>query len=142
MKKYFLFAFIIIFSFFIFADDYSIQFGSFKTKVRANKAIQNMKGKIDTTNCYIVRADLGEKGIWYRAKYGRFQSKEEAIKILEEFKKKNIDSILVKCKEIKPSNITTLPDTKGKIKFAANNTNYDTKNLKIIQWKGLPIYLM
>ncbi|MFC1494846.1 SPOR domain-containing protein [Thermodesulfobacteriota bacterium] len=55
---------------------YSIYFGSFKTKEKAENAIDIYTGK--GLSPYRVRVDFKEKGIWYRVYSGHFGKPEEA----------------------------------------------------------------
>ncbi|MCS6883835.1 MAG: SPOR domain-containing protein [Acidobacteriota bacterium] len=45
---------------------------------------------------YVVRADLGPKGIWYRVRVGGFESDADARKVMTELKAKGIDCFLAR----------------------------------------------
>lgn len=57
---------------------YSVHAGSYRSSDRANAEVRRFSNQ--GFNAYIERADLGEKGIWYRVKIGMFGSREEAQK--------------------------------------------------------------
>lgn len=66
---------------------------AFKDPEHTNKEAEKLKSKLK--DVYVVKADLGEKGIWYRIRYGKNLNKEEALKLKEKLKKEyGIDSIL------------------------------------------------
>jgi cell division protein FtsN len=57
---------------------YSLQLGSYRTLERANTALSRYSTK--GLSPYWVKADLGEKGTWYRVFVGHFKKMEEADK--------------------------------------------------------------
>lgn len=61
---------------------FTLQVGSFEDKKHARQLLEKLEKKDYPVS--LEKADLGEKGIWYRIKVGEFSTKEEA----EEFGKK------------------------------------------------------
>jgi len=63
---------------------YSLQLGSYRTLERANNAVSeyNTKG----ISAYWVKADLEERGVWYRVLVGHFKNMEKANKFRQEHK--------------------------------------------------------
>ncbi len=62
-----------------FAPDdkkYTIQAGAFQTKKEAEGLIRILKKS--GYSAYVIKADLAEKGVWYRVRFGRFSSHPEA----------------------------------------------------------------
>jgi ankyrin repeat protein len=60
---------------------YSVQVGSFNKKSDAELLSKRLRKK--TYDTYVVLADLGEKGIWYRVRVGMLREKEDAEKLLQ-----------------------------------------------------------
>ncbi len=65
---------------------YSVHAGSYRNSERANAEVRRFSNH--GFNAYIERADLGEKGIWYRVKIGMFNTKEAASKEQEVLNRK------------------------------------------------------
>jgi cell division protein FtsN len=59
-------------------DTFSVHAGSYQTDVLAESEAQRFN-KLGL-NAYVEKTDLGDKGIWYRVKIGRFNSREEGKK--------------------------------------------------------------
>ncbi len=73
--------------------NYSLQLMAFKDEDHTKKEAEKLKSKLK--DVYVVKADLGEKGIWYRIRYGKNLSKEEALKLKEKLQKEHgINAIL------------------------------------------------
>lgn len=73
--------------------NYSLQLMAFKDEEHTKKEAEKLKSKLK--DVYVVRADLGEKGIWYRIRYGKNLTKEEALKLKEKLQKEHgINAIL------------------------------------------------
>lgn len=77
---------------------YAIHAGSFKRLKNADIEASRYKSK--GFDAYVERSDLGGKGIWYRIKVGRFNTKEEAKKVEKELQGtfKNIRTRIIKNK--------------------------------------------
>ncbi len=75
-------------------SDYSLQTDSFKTEARAKSRMNSLSKLLDLDAVHMVRTDLGEKGVWYRVRYGRFSEKKDAMQYIEILKKKDIASFL------------------------------------------------
>ncbi|MCX8084775.1 MAG: SPOR domain-containing protein [Calditerrivibrio sp.] len=72
---------------------YSLQLMAFKDEEHTKKEAEKLKSKIK--DVYIVKADLGEKGIWYRIRCCKNLTKEEAIKMKEKLQRElGINAIL------------------------------------------------
>ncbi len=65
---------------------YSVQVGSFSKKSEAERLLERLRK--NTYDPYVVLADLGEKGIWYRVRVGPLREKEEAEKLLQDLLRK------------------------------------------------------
>lgn len=75
--------------------NYSLQLMAFKDEEHTKKEAEKLKSKLK--DVYIVKADLGEKGVWYRIRYGKNLTKEEALKLKEKLQKEyNINAILAR----------------------------------------------
>lgn len=73
--------------------NYSLQLMAFKDEEHTKKEAEKLKTKLK--DIYVVKADLGEKGIWYRIRYGRNLTKDDALKLKEKLQKEyGINAIL------------------------------------------------
>lgn len=73
--------------------NYSLQLMAFKDEEHTKKEAEKLRSKLK--DVYVVKADLGEKGIWYRIRYGKNLTKEEALKLKEKLQKEHgINAIL------------------------------------------------
>ncbi len=72
---------------------FTIQVGSFKDIKVAKKTLDRLSSK--TSDVYIKKSDLGNKGIWYRVRIGKFNSREKAEAYAKLLKKKNIISTYI-----------------------------------------------
>ena len=59
-------------------DFYTVQVGAFKEQKKAQELLHKLKNK--KYPAYLIKVDLGKKGIWYRVRVGQFLSKQEANK--------------------------------------------------------------
>jgi len=77
---------------------YTVHAGSFKRLKNAD--IEATRYKSKGFDAYVERSDLREKGIWYRIKIGRFNTREEAKKVEKELQGtfKNIRTRIIKNK--------------------------------------------
>ena len=74
---------------------YSVQVGSFKNKTDANRLRNKLRKK--KYKAFVILANLGDKGVWYRVRVGRFSDVEEAEKLAETLlKKEKIKGIVLK----------------------------------------------
>jgi cell division septation protein DedD len=58
---------------------YTIQIGASPSQTEAESLSRRLRGAGVET--YIVKADLGARGIWYRVRSGRFETSAEAQKV-------------------------------------------------------------
>ncbi|MEE9214572.1 MAG: SPOR domain-containing protein [Thermodesulfobacteriota bacterium] len=65
-------------------DQYTVQVASFRNRIEANRLTASLIAK--DYDAYVMVSDLGEKGIWYRVRIGRFDSEDEAAIYGEELK--------------------------------------------------------
>lgn len=72
---------------------FAIQVYSFQDRSKAEPAIEGLEKK--DYPAYIVSQDLGEKGLWHRVWVGRFETKDEATKILDKIKREYKDSFII-----------------------------------------------
>ena len=74
---------------------YAVQLASFPDFEVAKEMERTLKSK--TYPAYVEKANLAEKGTWYRVKVGKFTTKEEASKLGNEIKtaEPDVKSILV-----------------------------------------------
>lgn len=62
-------------------NKYTIQESAWDSETKAAKRLSTVESlKIAGMTGNVVKADLGEKGVWYRARFGEFSSLEEARK--------------------------------------------------------------
>jgi len=62
-------------------NKYAIQESAWDSEAKAMGRIKSVAGlSIEGMTGSVVRVDLGDKGIWYRARFGEFSSLEEARK--------------------------------------------------------------
>ena len=74
---------------------YTVQLMAFQNKDDAEKQLNKLKKQVD--DIYIMKADLGKKGVWYRVRCCKSQTKQEALKKSKTIDKKlNIKSIVVR----------------------------------------------
>ncbi len=74
---------------------YAVQLMAFKNKTDANNQLKKFKKYID--DVYVVKADLGKKGIWYRLRCCKSENKNKALNKSKEINKKlNLKSIVVR----------------------------------------------
>lgn len=80
--------------------DYRIQLGAFKTKEDAIRAFATIKRKnpdlIEGTESHVEKADLGEKGIFFRLQAGYFSNQQEARKVCAELRERKQGCFIVK----------------------------------------------
>lgn len=68
---------------------YTIQESAWDSDAKAQKRVNSINGlKISGLNGTYVKADLGDKGIWYRTRFGEFTSIEEAREKAKELRSK------------------------------------------------------
>jgi nucleoid DNA-binding protein len=67
---------------------FTIQESSWDSDTKANKRLSTVTSIIPGLTGSIVKADLGSKGTWYRARFGEFSSLEEAKAKAEELRTK------------------------------------------------------
>jgi cell division septation protein DedD len=74
---------------------YAVQLMAFRNKSDAEKQKINLHKKIK--DIYVVKVDLGKKGVWYRLRCCKSKNKKEALKKRNEINKKfNLKSIVVR----------------------------------------------
>jgi len=68
---------------------FTIQESAWDSDAKASKRISTVDGyKISGISGNVVKADLGDKGVWYRARFGEFSTIEEARSKAEELRNK------------------------------------------------------
>jgi hypothetical protein len=68
---------------------YTIQESAWDSEAKANKRLTSIDGlKIAGLKGSIIKADLGSKGIWFRARFGEFSSIKEAREKAKELRQK------------------------------------------------------
>ncbi|MBL8149739.1 MAG: zinc-ribbon domain-containing protein [Blastocatellia bacterium] len=73
---------------------YTVQAGASPSEAEAKSLSNRLKSLgIDS---YVIRADLGNKGIWYRVRTGGFQTQEEARKVLEKLNQKGFEGFIAR----------------------------------------------
>ncbi|MCH2038671.1 MAG: SPOR domain-containing protein, partial [Rickettsiales bacterium] len=84
------------------AGDYRIQLGAFKTRGDAEKAFDSIKRKnidvIKNMGFHVQRADLGDKGIFFRLQAGDFTSQQDARKVCAELRERKQGCFIVSVK--------------------------------------------
>ncbi len=73
---------------------FSVQAGASPSEAEAN-ALSSRLQKMGFA-AYVVRADLGAKGIWYRVRTGSFASEAEARKAMSDLKAKGVDCFIAR----------------------------------------------
>lgn len=73
---------------------FSVQAGASPSEAEAN-ALSSRLQKMGFS-AYVVRADLGAKGVWYRVRTGSFDSESEARKTMSDLKAKGIDCFIAR----------------------------------------------
>jgi len=72
---------------------FTINVGSFRDRVRAERLMKELKGK--GYKAFVAEATIPQKGTWYRVSVGRFPSRREAQAFAQELRdKKGIDSFV------------------------------------------------
>jgi cell division septation protein DedD len=66
------------------SDSAILQVASYKDQVNARKLLQELSS--DGYAGTVVRADLGERGVWYRVRIGPYSQGEETERILKELR--------------------------------------------------------
>jgi cell division septation protein DedD len=81
------------------AGGYLIQIAAFKDEATAQSEAQGFKAKggelLADTQQIIQRADLGEKGVYFRVQYGPFASKGAASARCADLKSRGLNCIIV-----------------------------------------------
>ncbi|MCX7878790.1 MAG: SPOR domain-containing protein [Ignavibacteria bacterium] len=67
---------------------YTIQESAWDSDAKANKRVSAVSAFLPGLKGNVVKADLGSKGTWYRARFGEFTTLEEARKKAEELRSK------------------------------------------------------
>jgi len=75
---------------------YSVYLGSYPSLKRANKAISGYRQRIGLSP-YLIKVDLGDKGVWYRVLVGHYENRDEAEALIRE--KSLVDAEVIKTKE-------------------------------------------
>ncbi|WP_027389268.1 SPOR domain-containing protein [Chrysiogenes arsenatis] len=65
---------------------FTIQIGAFKTEDRALERVQDLLKK--RYDAYYTIADLGDKGMWYRVRVGKYDDMAKARQVADEIKEK------------------------------------------------------
>lgn len=73
---------------------FSVQAGASPSEAEAN-ALSSRLQKMGFA-AYVVRADLGAKGVWYRVRTGSFDSEAEARKTMSDLKAKGVDCFIAR----------------------------------------------
>lgn len=68
------------------AGSFTIQIGAFKTEDRALERVQDLLKK--RYDAYYTVADLGDKGLWYRVRVGKYTDMAKARQVADEIKEK------------------------------------------------------
>jgi cell division protein FtsN len=72
-----------------------LQVASYKDQINAQKLLQELSSKGYAGN--VVRADLGQRGVWYRVRIGPYGGEDEAGRVLEKLRKeKKLKGYVVK----------------------------------------------
>lgn len=72
---------------------FSLQVCSFQNRAKAEKIAKKLREK--GFPAYIVRRDLGEKGVWFRVRIGEFKSSKEAEEVRQKISQEYKDSFVV-----------------------------------------------
>ena len=67
---------------------FTIQESAWDSDIKANKRVNTISSVVPGLKGNVVKADLGAKGTWYRARFGEFSSLEEAKLKAEELRAK------------------------------------------------------
>ncbi len=76
---------------------YTIQIASFKKESKAKKVLENLKEK--KIDAFIVKRNLGERGIWYRVYVGTFDTMRQAKDLLTDVRKLYRESFIISPKK-------------------------------------------
>lgn len=76
---------------------FTIQVASFRDAAKANEALKKMEAK--KYPAYVVKRDLGPKGVWHRIYVGRYQTKTEAQQSLVNLDKDYQGSFIISPKK-------------------------------------------
>ena len=83
-KRLFIILFFIFVLTIVSAAEFTVQISAFKDESEAKTMVSDFSEK--GYPVYYVRADLGDKGIWYRVRLGRFSDSDKAKTYGKEFK--------------------------------------------------------
>ena len=77
----------------ILQKSFSVQIFAFRDKAKAEQAVDELQKK--DYPAFIIKEDLGGKGVWNKVRVGQFSSREEAIALLKEIKKDYQNSFII-----------------------------------------------
>lgn len=82
------------------ADNFRVQFASARSEDGAESEWRKLQGRqselLAGLNLRVVRADLGDKGVWYRARIGPFSDRTGASGLCDSLKKVGVDCFVAK----------------------------------------------
>jgi len=82
------------------ADNFRVQFASARSEDGAESEWRKLQGRqselLGGLNLRVVRADLGDKGVWYRARIGPFSDRTGAGELCDSLKKVGVDCFVAK----------------------------------------------
>jgi len=82
------------------ADNFRVQFASARSEDGAESEWRKLQGRhselLAGMNLRVVRADLGDKGVWYRARIGPFSDRAGAGTLCDSLKKVVVDCFVAK----------------------------------------------
>jgi len=73
---------------------YTVQVAAFKTEKDANRMVEKLKR--DGYAAYRTITKIEGKGIWFRVRVGKYQSRAEAVKLRQKLKKAGKETMIVK----------------------------------------------
>ncbi|MBT6441382.1 MAG: hypothetical protein HOK61_03065 [Alphaproteobacteria bacterium] len=82
------------------ADNFRVQFASARSEDGAESEWRKLQGRqselLAGLNLRVVQADLGDKGVWYRARIGPFSDRASAGGLCDSLKKVGVDCFVAK----------------------------------------------
>ena len=82
------------------ADNFRVQFASARSEEGAEGEWRRLQGRhselLAALNLRVVRADLGDKGVWYRARIGPFSDRAGANGLCDALKARGVDCFVAK----------------------------------------------
>lgn len=100
---------------------YSVYLGSYPSLKRADKAISAYRQKKGVAP-YLIKVDLGDKGVWYRVFVGHYKNRDEAEAFIE--KKSLVNAKVINTKYKEPYSVTVDEPKKEKSSLGATALSY------------------